>query len=264
LSERVLRNERSRCKLGVWLTCTTASLLWRKTTLQKPRIYLVTGLYELAEVTARTTSARTGDFEVGISDTIIATTTGAPIGGTIGPLGDHSILSANVTMRGLAIWAASFKGLDVHFLRTAILDDTGPFSTTFIKLNEDYTSRGHLRGSSDQPTVTEQIPWTFDEGPTEQLLNANAATIQIEDVAELLKGDDEVASKYWKWFDVVERYIVEGISNLEMARATDDTNQRRQLLLQYENQAWFRELLDLGYHPESIAEVLIEELCESP
>jgi hypothetical protein len=148
----------------------------------------VTGLCELGEVTARTTSARTGDFDVGVSDTIIATTTGAPVGGTIGPLGDHSMLSANVTMRGPAIWAASFKKLDVHFVKAAILESAGPSPTSFIRLNDDFTSRGHLRGSSDQPTVTKQIPLTSDEGPTKQLLDAIAASIQIEDVAELLEG----------------------------------------------------------------------------
>jgi hypothetical protein len=217
LSERVLRNEEVRRKLSVWLTCTTASLVWRKATLQKPRIYLVTGLYELSEVTARTASTASGDFEVGISDTIMATTTGAPVGGTIGPLGDHSMLEANITMRGPAIWAASFKRLDAHFMKAATIEDTSSSPTTLIRLNEDFTSQGHLRGSSNQSTVTRQIPWTPDEEGLTKLLDANAATIQVEDLAELLEEDDEAASKYWKWFDVAERRINEGISNLETA-----------------------------------------------
>ena len=147
------------------------------------------------------------------------------MGGTIGPLGDRSMVRANIAMRGPAVWAASFKRLDAQFMKAAIFEDTGPYPTTLIRLNEDVTSRGHLRSSSDQLAATKQIPWTSDDqDSTEQLLDANAATIQIEDVAELLEGDDEVTSKYWKWFDVAERRILEGISNREMAQAAQATN----------------------------------------
>lgn len=188
--------------------------MWKKATIQKPRIYLVTGLYELRDVTAKTDSALSGEFEVGVSDSVITTTTGVPIGGTIGPFGDQSALEANITMEGPAIWAASFKRLDANFMKATTSLHVALSPMTLIRLEEDFTSSGHLRSSSDGVELTEQISWPFDLADTVKLLAANAATLEVHDVEELPADDEEARANYWKCFNVAEERINEGISNI--------------------------------------------------
>ncbi|KAH8647036.1 hypothetical protein BGZ60DRAFT_423995 [Tricladium varicosporioides] len=221
--ERVVTNDSIRKILGIWLTTATSMYILKTATLQKPRIYCVTGIYELTDVVAKTNDASSLNLAASVSDTVMGAATGVPIGATIGPFADGKTMEANLTMAGPAIWAARFHRLSVAFLRMSTKGDTTLPPTTTIKLYPDVTFVHGVRKSEAETNTTEQIAWPKNiEKDGENLLAANAVTVTISEPEELSDdGEDNIEGKvdnYWTKFTTAESRIAKGINVAEAAK----------------------------------------------
>ncbi|KAH7261552.1 hypothetical protein BKA59DRAFT_386255, partial [Fusarium tricinctum] len=66
-------------KLAIWLTTAKGSYLLRKATFQKPKIYCITGHYELTGVRAWIHSSSNIELDAAVSAEVLAAS-GIPIG----------------------------------------------------------------------------------------------------------------------------------------------------------------------------------------
>lgn len=122
----------------IWLTAAKGSYLFKTATFQKPKVYCVTGFYELVDVRARISSSSeaTVGFSVTPAPGVI------PIGLEIGPFADGKSLKATYTEHGTGIWAARFHQLDVEYIRAALQGQPEPSLPTTIRLRPDVTNPG--------------------------------------------------------------------------------------------------------------------------
>lgn len=184
--------------LAIWLTATKASYLLRKATFQKPKVYCVTGFYELSGVRARIRSSNSTSLDVCVEPGA----TGIPLGLQIGPFSDGKSLVATVSMQEPSIWAARFNQLDVEYLRSAIEGQTSLPET--ICLRADVTDPG---GTLMAGTAAE------DEGQSSKVLegsdvrSATVARLHIHDGLEEMDEDYKDDDEYSLAFDVAERRI---------------------------------------------------------
>ena len=205
-----------RKSLGIWLTTATCSYIWKKATLQKPRVYCVTGFYELTDAVAKTKNGWTGSLTAGVSGAVIGAATGVPIGGTIGPFANGKTIEADIRVDGPAIWAARFHQWDVEFLKMAAQPDA-PLSRT-INLYSDVTDPiDGVRKANAETTTREQIEWPANpkKGP-KRPKNLSGATMQLGEPSEIPEAEeDSVDETYWKAFATAERRVSKAVNRAE-------------------------------------------------
>ncbi|KAH7139871.1 hypothetical protein B0J13DRAFT_527533 [Dactylonectria estremocensis] len=202
--DRVLQNPDIRKKLAIWLTTAKGSYVLRKATFQKPKIYCVTGRYELTGVRARISSSSDVALDAVVSPEVIGAASGIPIGLQIGPFSDGKSLVATVAMPETGIWAARFHQLDVGYIRSAL---NSPASLPgVISLRPDVTdpSGGLMGGTDPDGEVLGDKELTGSD-----TLFATVARLRMQESVEEMEEDYMEEDDYAKLFDEAEQLIEE-------------------------------------------------------
>ncbi|KAH7125882.1 hypothetical protein EDB81DRAFT_889602 [Dactylonectria macrodidyma] len=161
----------------------SAYLVWKKVTLCKPKIYCVTGIYELRNVQAKTSEGGTGSFTIGSA--ALGAAAGIPLGITLGPFEGGKTLDVDISMPGPSVWAARFQQLDAEYIKKIATQEVTPLQT--IKLRADITlpSAGVRADAEVEGAVVKM------RGPEE-----------MPDEA-----DDVVDEQYWEAFSRAEKRL---------------------------------------------------------
>ncbi|OAP61371.1 hypothetical protein AYL99_03574 [Fonsecaea erecta] len=200
--EKVIQDDTILKRLTRWLSVAKSQWIFYAATFQKPKVFCVTGFYELEEVMARTDYSHTHSATLGVSSAVIGAATGVPIGGNIGPLKDGRSLKANVVLEEKSIWAARFHQLKVEYIQMATAATTTLPST--IMLYEDCT---HPRGAlMNEPPVIEETRTVELE---EDISMADAARVgtRLEEIEEI-PDDADPGDNYWRAFEVAETRLM--------------------------------------------------------
>ena len=188
--------------MAIWLTTAKGSYVFRKATFQTPKVYCVTGLYELSGVRARMGSSSNINLDVGVRPEVMGAATGIPIGLQMGPFSDGKSLVATVAMAEPGIWAARFHQLDVGYLRGALEGQTS--LPTTISLRPDVTDPGS--GLMAGTAAEDERP-DGEELAGSDVRSATVARLRINDLVEEMEDDYEDEDKYALAFDEAERRI---------------------------------------------------------
>ena len=194
--------------MAIWLTAAKGSYLLRKATFQKPKVYCVTGLYELRGVRARVGSSSGINLDFGVSPEMVGAATGIPVGLEIGPFANNKYMEATVAIQEPAIWAARFHQLDVEYIRGALEAQPERSLPTTIRLRPDVTDPG--RGLMGDTAEEDEE----SDGEAQVLIgsdvrSATGARLRMNDLVEEMSEDYCQEDEYSKAFDVAERRIDE-------------------------------------------------------
>ena len=163
--------------------------IWKAKVFRKPKVWCLTGLYELEDVKAFESESSNPSFNAGISSTLVAALSGVPIGGSV-DLKAWKTIKEGTEMKGPDVWAAQYQRLDVAYFKTKESTTTEPSLPVHIELLADFSRPAGERRSDKE--------------------KADGVAINLEkpdsDVSFEEQDDEE---KYWKAFDVAEKRIVE-------------------------------------------------------
>ncbi|KAH6869131.1 hypothetical protein B0T10DRAFT_418936 [Thelonectria olida] len=180
--ERVMKAPETRDALARWLTVArSAYLVWKKVTLCKPKIYCVTGVYELRNVQAKISGGKSGSFTIGAAVPVAA----IPLGFTIGPFEGGKTLDVDIRMPGPSVWAARFQQLDAEYIKKLATQEAAPLQTIQLRADITLPSAG-VRADSDVEGAIVKM-----RGPEE-----------MPDEA-----DDPVDEPYWEAFSRAEKRL---------------------------------------------------------
>src|SRR3569833_1637006 len=112
-----MQNPDIRAQIVIWLTASKGSLLFKTATFQKPKVYYVTGLYELSGVRARIGSSTKIHADGDVSADVIGAATGIRFWLHIGPFSDMRTFHATISMPETGIWAAQNHQHDKGYIR---------------------------------------------------------------------------------------------------------------------------------------------------
>lgn len=190
--------------------------IFYKATFQRPRVFCVTGFYELNGVVASVERGANVSSTLDVSSVVIGAATGVPVGGRIGPFKNGETLTANTEDAGPSIWAARFHQLRVDYLQMA-LDGTSPLPSN-LRLREDCT---HPRQGllSDGPVIRE----TRKVEQANDVKLANGVHVQLAEVEEI-PDSAVLGDGYWVAFNVAETRLnrVDGDDAEEEEEEADD------------------------------------------
>ncbi|KFY97540.1 hypothetical protein V500_02026 [Pseudogymnoascus sp. VKM F-4518 (FW-2643)] len=196
-SDEVIQSAEIRKKLAIWLTASKSSYLFRRATFQKPKVYCVTGVYELTGVRSISSDSWNVSIDFNLEPLTLGAATGIPIGFEIGPFQNGEYLRANVAMPKMNIWMARFHQLNVEYLRMAASGET-PLPTR-IDLRPDVTyPRGGLMAGEPTPAETKVLDGA-------EVLNATVVNVGLSESPEVV--EDEEDGKYWEAFEEAERRL---------------------------------------------------------
>lgn len=188
--------------MTIWLTTAKGSYIFRKATFQKPKVYCVTGIYELSGVRALMNSSSDIKVDVGVSPEVMAAAISIPMGLQIGPFSDGKSLVATVAISEPRVWAARFHQLDVGYLRRALEGQTS--LPEIIQLRPDVTDPG---GGLMTGTVTEDEEPDGKELAGSNVRSATVAKLHLLDLVEEMEDDYKDEDGYALAFNVAERKI---------------------------------------------------------
>lgn len=195
--DRVIQYADIRKKLAIWLTTSKSSYLFKKVTFQKPKIYCVTGIYELEGVRSISSDSWNVSVDFKLEPLVLGATTGIPIGFEIGPFQNGKYLKASVVMPEKNIWLAQFHQLNVQYLQMVVSGET-PLPTR-IDLRPDVTNpRGGLMAAQPPPGETKVLGGLEVRGAT-------AVNISLSDRLEEVEDKEDGA--YWEAFDEAEKRL---------------------------------------------------------
>jgi len=206
LQDHVLRSPETRAKLAQWLTAAKSTYLVRKATFRRPKIYCVTGVYELEGAHAWVERSSETSIVAGIDDISMGLTTGVPLGFRVGPFQSSTHMTCNVHVKGRQVWAARFHQLKVGYVRQGNASDTRIPSN--IVLLVDATVPGEAIMGSDSPVKEKQVCEGRDS------INANGADVEMASDIEEFSGEGE--DEYWlAWDEAVQKLEGEAEDRLE-------------------------------------------------
>ena len=196
-SDKVIQSAEIRKKLAIWLTTSKSSYLFRRATFQKPKVYCITGVYELAGARSISSDSWNVSVDFKLEPLVLGAATGIPIGLEIGPFQNGKYLKASVIMPEKSIWLAQFHQLNVEYLQMAASGET-PLPTR-IDLRPDVTyPRGGLMADQPIPVETKAL-----EGV--EVRNATAVNIGLSENLEEVQEEED--GKYWEAFKEAERRL---------------------------------------------------------
>lgn len=196
-SNQVIQSAEIRKKLAIWLTASKSSYLFRRATFQKPKVYCVTGIYELEGVRLISSNSWNVSIDFNLEPLILGAATGIPIGFEIGPFQNGKYLRANVVMPEKNIWFAQYHQLNVQYLQMAASGET-PLPTR-IDLRPDVTNpRGGLMADQPPPAETKVLDGV-------EVRSATAVNIGLSGSPE--EVEDEEDGTYWEAFKEAERRL---------------------------------------------------------
>ncbi|KAK4982415.1 hypothetical protein LTR50_007745 [Elasticomyces elasticus] len=172
---------------------------------KKPKIYCLTGFYELERVSAKTDDSKSDSLEAGISSAVVGAATGVPVGLAIGPLANGKTIQADIFMPGPCIWAARYQQIDVEW-RKETTQGKSPLPKITLR-PEPVFSKYMVRAGpkrADQEAEESLDPTQSDA----QVRKGDEMTIKLRGVDEVTDGmeemDTEEEKKYWKAFKKAE------------------------------------------------------------
>jgi hypothetical protein len=198
-SDKVIQSDEIRKKLAIWLTTSKSSYLFRRATFQKPKVYCVTGVYELASVRSISSDSWNVSVDFKLEPLVLGAATGIPIGLEIGPFQNGEYLRANVVMPEKSIWLAQFHQLNVEYLQMAVSGET-PLPTR-IDLRPDVTNpRGGLMAGQPPPAETKVLNGV-------EIRNATVVNVGLSESPEEVEDEGDGNGKYWEAFKEAERRL---------------------------------------------------------
>ncbi|KAJ9655818.1 hypothetical protein H2201_008720 [Coniosporium apollinis] len=187
LNDHVIKdNPKSQQMLRLWLTAPTLKRIVAKFGLRKPRIWMLTGLYELERTRCYMMKSSETGTSAGISSIAVAAMTGVvPVGGGFDLGSGHKLEKQNIALDEPHVWAAQYRQLEASYLHVKN-DKKEPKLPETFALYPDVLSEGVLRKGAEDDfnafTVSLQIG---DEHMNE------TDTSQRRDESEQLINDDE-------------------------------------------------------------------------
>ncbi|KAF5255947.1 hypothetical protein FOXYS1_13607 [Fusarium oxysporum] len=189
LNNYVLRSPSTRARLAQWLTAAKSSYLYRKATFQKPRVYYVTGVYELDDAYAWVSRGSESTAGMGVDAAVMGLATGTPVGINIGPFEQSTQLTFRGQVKGRQVWAARFHQLRVDYVRQSVDSDLSIPSNIFL-LDDETVGSGAVMGS--ESPVVDKLACKRDE-----CIFANGVDIYVSDsVEEPIDGEKDYL-KVW-------------------------------------------------------------------
>ncbi|EFY97033.1 hypothetical protein X797_007497 [Metarhizium robertsii] len=156
LLEKVLASQSVKDSLERWLILSKFGV---KKRIVRPKIWYLTGLYELQDATSTTIDTRDVSLQAGISPELVAALSGPPVGpGTEIEWGASKLQCTQG--QGRQVWAAMYQLLDARYFR---LKENEPKPSVSIALSyKPIWSDGDLRGA-DAPEVEDCVELALQE-----------------------------------------------------------------------------------------------------
>ncbi|KAF2718404.1 hypothetical protein K431DRAFT_274846 [Polychaeton citri CBS 116435] len=177
----------ARKTLERWLSLSKADILTKSVkryVIRTPRIWMLTGLYELEDATSVRTTATSFSPTIGVGAEIMASL-GIPVGFDISPNSSQEILS-KMTFPGKTVWAAQYQMLDLKYWK-AKRDEIKPALTLPVEFRTTMAA-GNLLAEDRE----------ID----------NAVTIGVADADEV-ESNGEAADAYnkdfWQYMQLAEK-----------------------------------------------------------
>ena len=133
----MITNPDVRRRLLVWLTTASSAYVLRRMSFRKPKVWCLTGLYELEQVQAFNFSACEPSVTIGIDPQTIAALTGVPIGASI-DLGHGVSATQAFNMQVPNVWAAQWQRVDVDYIK--LRKDEAPVLPIQLELLPDFSN----------------------------------------------------------------------------------------------------------------------------
>ncbi|TKA47388.1 hypothetical protein B0A49_13534 [Cryomyces minteri] len=203
--QTVLQHPEVQRKLQLWLTVAHSAFVALEAFFKKPKIYCLTGFYELERVSAKTDDGKSDSLEAGISSAVVGAATGVPVGFAIGPLANGKTIEADVFMPGPCIWAARYQQIDVEW-RKETTQGKSPLPKITLR-PEPVFSKYMVRAGPKR--ADEEAEESLDPTQSEaQVRKGDEMTMKLRGADEVMDGmeemDTEEEKKYWKAFKKAE------------------------------------------------------------
>ncbi|GKZ64946.1 hypothetical protein AnigIFM50267_007104 [Aspergillus niger] len=182
LSEKVLEAGRCRETLERWLVLDKFSL---KNALSRPKIWYLTGLYELEDTMSLIGDTNTIGLRGVVSAELLALLAAAPVGASA-EVARAKLQMQSVQVKEPLVWAARYQLLDAKYL---YVEDDEPVPQNLVRLKgSPILSKGGFRGSEK---------------------DANCAELSlVEPNPDLAReGDYEECEEYWKPFLAAQKEL---------------------------------------------------------
>ena len=145
LSEKTLR---------AWLSAPAVKAMVSAWGLMPPRIWMLTGLYELKNASMCEIHSNEPNASIHASAEAITALTGVPVGGAV-EIGNSSSLKVQLQWPKPLVWAAQYQEVDARYIKEPTEEQTSPQPLTF-SLYPDRFSKGMLR-NADGPALRVEV-----------------------------------------------------------------------------------------------------------
>ncbi|KAI6882670.1 hypothetical protein KC360_g5749 [Hortaea werneckii] len=157
LRRRVLQHEPARNDLLAWLTAADSALVRAKSVFRRPKVWLLTGLYELLDACTYSLQSANPSLSFGVDAELMAALAATPVGMSMEIHGGRTALALTET-KGPAIWAARWQRIDARYIRTAEEERQARANlhiTIKLLMDTSYPKGGLLGGEDENPDSVE-------------------------------------------------------------------------------------------------------------
>ncbi|KAK5698288.1 hypothetical protein LTR97_007249 [Elasticomyces elasticus] len=112
----VISQPDTRNRLLVWLTTAASAYVIKKVALRTPKVWMLTGLYELEQVQAFNVKSSSPGVELGLDPAVLAALAAVPIGGSVSFGNEHTAIQTS-SLPGANVWAAQWQRLKVDYVK---------------------------------------------------------------------------------------------------------------------------------------------------
>lgn len=189
LSEKVLPEPQVQESLKRWLSVARTNYMYHKFMHKKPKLWMLTALYELEGVRTHTISEKNPALEVSASSTLIGTASGVPLGGSVGA-GFQTSNDTEGEVKQPMVYAARYQLLEASYSRRG---EGAPPKGIMLHPDNIYCP-GYAMGDDDH--VNEES-------------DADAAVLACEEPSvDTFVEQEDLGTKYWKEFAKVEKNMM--------------------------------------------------------
>jgi hypothetical protein len=135
--------------LQVWLTAPTIKRVLDRYGLRKPKIWVLTGLYELDGARVYEMQKTKQGASGSVDSVAVAALTSVPLGGGFDLGSGYSMQELGIGLAGRHVWAAQYRCLDIRYIAAQPGATVGPLPATFSLL-PDVLSQGVLRANNSE------------------------------------------------------------------------------------------------------------------
>lgn len=192
LERSLLADDVVKSRIQTWLSVARTNYLFKQFVRRRPKIWMLTGLYEFQNVRTFSMSARSLSAEFGISSAVVGALGGPPVGGTFAAGTDRALTTDSFVEKPM-VYAARWQLLRADYLETG-----SQLNPTSIALHPDNVySIGSQMGADD-------------EDEENDLEDADVAVVTCAEASrEELLEEDDLGAEYWRAFRIAEKLMMD-------------------------------------------------------